>query len=71
MLFLSLFLICISCANPKVIKVIGPNDNNLSCEELSVEIEIANQYANNVQGAKKMNNPHNLGAPIFFFLLWV
>ena len=54
-LFLILCLICTSCANPTVINVIGPNDNKLNCEELSAEIGIANQYANEAQEAKKDN----------------
>ena len=63
---LSLFLICTSCATPTVINVIGPNDNKLSCEELSVEIAKANQYADEAQSAKKMDKPHNIGAILFF-----
>ena len=50
---LSLFLIFTSCATPTVINVIGPNDNKLSCEELSLEITKANKYANDAQSAKK------------------
>ena len=65
-LILSLFLICTSCAIPTVINVIGPNDNKLNCEELSVEITKANQYADEAQEAKKMNKPHNIGALLFF-----
>ena len=64
---LSLFLICTSCASPTVINVIGPNDNKLNCEELSIEISKANQYADKAQEAKKMNKPHNIGAILFFF----
>ena len=63
---LSLFLICISCATPTVVNVIGPNDNNLNCDELSAEIVKANQYADEAQEAKKMNKPHNIGALLFF-----
>ena len=63
---LSLILICTSCATPTVINVIGPNDNNLSCEELSAEITKANRYADEAQDAKKMNKPHNIGALLFF-----
>ena len=63
---LSLFLICISCATPTVVNVIGPNDNKLSCKELSAEIAKANQYANDAQKAKKVGSPHNIGALIFF-----
>ena len=51
---LSLFLF--SCVSPKVINVIGPNDNKLSCEELSKEITIANRYADEAQEAKKMDH---------------
>ena len=63
---LSFFLICISCASPTVVNVIGPNDNKLNCEELSVEINKANEYANEAQEAKKMSKPHNIGALLFF-----
>jgi len=63
---LCLFLVCTSCASPTVINVIGPNDNKLNCEELSVEITKANQYADEAQEAKKMSKPHNIGAILFF-----
>ena len=63
---LCLFLICASCATPTVINVIGPNDSALNCKELSLEIAKANQYADEAQAAKKMKNPHNIGALIFF-----
>lgn len=64
--FLTLFLIVISCASPTVVNVIGPNDNELNCKELSAEIAKANQYANEAQQAKKAGNPHNVGAILFF-----
>lgn len=64
--FLILLLIINSCATPQVVNVIGPNDNNLSCEELSSEIAKANDYANEAQQAKKMDKPHNIGAILFF-----
>ena len=63
---LSLLLFCTSCATPTVINVIGPNDSKLSCEELSIEITKANQYADEAQEAKKMSKPHNIGALLFF-----
>tara|TARA_B110000971_G_scaffold193779_1_gene206919 strand:+ start:68 stop:382 length:315 start_codon:yes stop_codon:yes gene_type:complete len=63
---LCLLLICVSCATPTVVNVIAPNDNTLSCKELSEEIAIANQYADEAQAAKKMGNSHNIGALIFF-----
>ena len=63
---LCLFLICTSCAIPKVINVIGPNDNKLNCEELSTEITKANQHADKAQEAKKMSKPHNIGGLLFF-----
>jgi len=63
---LILFLICTSCATPTVVNVIGPNDNELNCKELSAEISKANEYANKAQEAKKMSNPHNIGALLFF-----
>jgi hypothetical protein len=63
---LNLFIFCVSCASPTVINVIGPNDNNLNCKELSTEITRANKYADEAQEAKKMNKPHNIGAILFF-----
>jgi len=64
--FLILFLFVLSCATPTVVNVIGPNDSDLNCSELSKEIAKANQYANEAQAAKKMSKPHNIGAMIFF-----
>tara|TARA_B100001029_G_scaffold165067_1_gene156443 strand:- start:467 stop:781 length:315 start_codon:yes stop_codon:yes gene_type:complete len=63
---LILFLFILSCATPEVVNVIGPNDNKLSCQELSNEIARANELANKAQLAKKMNKPHNIGAILFF-----
>ena len=65
-LILVTFLYCISCANPTIVNIIGPNDNNLSCEELSEEIAKANQYADEAKDAKKAGKPHNIGAILFF-----
>ena len=64
---LSLFLICNSCATPTVVNVIGPNDSKLNCKELSAEITLANQYADEAREAKKMSKPHNVAALLFFF----
>ena len=66
-LILSLLLICTSCATPTVINVIGPNDSNLNCKELSSEIIKANQYADEALEAQKMSKPHNIAALLFFF----
>jgi hypothetical protein len=63
---LTLFFFTVSCANPTVVNVIGPNDSELNCNELSLEIAKANKYADEAQAAKKMNNPANIGALIFF-----
>ena len=63
---LSILFILTACATPTVVNIIGPNDNKLSCEELSKEIEIANKYADEAQEAKKMSSPHNIGALLFF-----
>tara|TARA_B100000945_G_scaffold317020_1_gene319064 strand:- start:2178 stop:2492 length:315 start_codon:yes stop_codon:yes gene_type:complete len=63
---LILFLFILSCATPEVVNVIGPNDNKLSCQELSNEIARANELANKAQQAKKMDKPHNIGAILFF-----
>ena len=64
--FLILFSFILSCATPTVVNIIGPNDNKLSCKELSAEIAKANQYADEAQKAKKAGTPHNLGAILFF-----
>ena len=64
--YLILLIFILSCATPTVVNVIGPNDNKLSCEELSAEIGKANHYADEAQKAKKANTPHNLGAILFF-----
>jgi len=66
LLFLTLFIFSISCANPTVVNVIGPKDNKLSCEELSAEIAKANKYADEAKEAKKTGKPHNVGALLFF-----
>ena len=67
---LGLFLMFVSCATPTVVNVIGPNDSALNCKELSSEIAKANQYADEAQTAKKIGNPHNIGAMIFFLPGW-
>ena len=64
--YLILFTFVLSCATPTVVNVIGPNDNELNCKELSVEIAKANQYADEAQEAKKASKPHNIGAILFF-----
>lgn len=63
---LTLFLLSVSCASPTVVNVIGPNDNKLSCEELSTEIAKANQYADEANAAKRADKMHNIGAILFF-----
>ena len=65
-LLLSLSFLCVSCATPTVINVIGPNDSELSCKELSSEIAKANQYAEEAQQAKQADKPYNIGAILFF-----
>jgi len=62
-----LILFIASCATPTVVNVIGPNDNEMNCKELSAEILKANQYADEAQQAKKTGKPHNIGAILFFF----
>ncbi len=66
LIFFALIIFVSSCATPTVVNVIGPNDNKLSCQELSNEIAKANQYADEAQKAKKTGEPHNLGALLFF-----
>tara|TARA_Y100001970_G_C13832110_1_gene650249 strand:- start:326 stop:640 length:315 start_codon:yes stop_codon:yes gene_type:complete len=61
-----LLLVLVGCATPTVVNIIGPNDNKLTCEELSNEIAKTNEYANEAQKAKKMSSPHNIGAILFF-----
>ena len=63
---ITLLLFTVSCATPTVVNVIGPNDNELNCKELSVEIAKANKYADEAQEAKKAGKPHNIGAILFF-----
>ena len=63
---LTLFLFIISCATPTVVNVIGPNDSELNCKELSTEITKANQHADEAQKAKKTGSAHNIGALLFF-----
>ena len=67
LILLTLFLFITSCATPTVINVIGPNDSEMNCKELSAEIFKANQYADEAQQAKKTGTPHNIGAILFFF----
>jgi hypothetical protein len=64
---LILVLFCTSCATPTVVNVIGPNDSEMNCKELSAEIFKVNQYADEAQQAKKAGKPHNIGALLFFF----
>ena len=49
----TLILFIASCATPTVVNVIGPNDNEMNCNQLSAEILKANQYADEAQQAKK------------------
>ena len=65
--YLILLVFILSCATPTVVNVIGPNDNKMTCEELSSEIAKANKYFEEAQKAKKTNTPHNLGAILFFY----
>ena len=64
--FLILLLIINSCATPRVVNVIGPNDSSMNCKELSDEIAKANKYFNEAQEQKKMDKGHNIGAILFF-----
>ena len=67
LILFSIFLLIASCATPTVVNIIGPNDSEMDCNELSAEILKANQYADEAQQAKKAGKPHNIGALIFFF----
>ena len=69
LIILTLFLFSASCATPTVVNVIGPNDNEFSCKELSSEIAKANQYADEAQKAKSLGfagkgsvHPKQIGA---------
>ena len=62
----TLFLFITSCATPTVVNIVGPNDSEMNCKELSAEISKANQYADEAQQAKKTGAPHNIGAILFF-----
>ena len=62
----TLFLFIAACATSTVVNVIGPNDSEMNCKELSAEILKANQYADEAQQAKKVSKPHNVGAILFF-----
>ncbi len=66
LILFTLFIFITSCATPTVINVIGPNDSEMNCKELSAEILKANQYADEAQQAKKAGAPHNIGAILFF-----
>ena len=55
-----LVLFLSSCASPKVVNVIGPNDSSMNCKELSDEIAKANKYFNEAQEQKKMDKGHNI-----------
>ena len=66
LILLALTLFLVSCANPTVVNVIQPNDNELSCKELNSQIGKTNQYADEAQAAKKVGKPHNVGAVLFF-----
>jgi len=52
-----LLLVLVGCATPTVVNIIGPNDNKLTCEELSAEIAKTNEYADEAQKAKKNERP--------------
>tara|TARA_B100001057_G_scaffold491638_1_gene582319 strand:+ start:1252 stop:1566 length:315 start_codon:yes stop_codon:yes gene_type:complete len=66
LIILNIVLFTTSCATPTVVNVIGPNDNKLSCKELSSEISKANKYADEAQEAKKAGKSHNIAAVLFF-----
>ena len=63
---LTILLFTTSCATPTVVNVIGPNDSEFNCKELSAEIAKANKYSDDAQKQKKAGNPTNIGALIFF-----
>ena len=64
-LFLLIFVA--SCATPHVVNVVGPNDNSMSCSELSNEISIASRYARDAKAEKNLGTATNVGA-LFFWL---
>ena len=66
LLLLIIIVFTFSCASPTIVNVIGPNDNKLSCDELSQEIERVNKIADEAKEDSKMDKPHNIGAILFF-----
>ena len=56
-LFLLIFVA--SCATPHVVNVVGPNDNSMSCSELSNEISIASRYARDAKAEKNLLNENS------------
>ena len=63
---LTLLVFVFSCATPTIVNVIGPNDNNLNCNQLSDEIAKVNKIADEAKEDSKMDKPHNIGAILFF-----
>ena len=63
-LFLLIFVA--SCATPHVVSVIGPNDNSMSCSELSSEIATASNYKRDAKSEKSLGTATNVGAILFW-----
>ena len=55
-----------SCATPHVVSVIGPNDNSMSCSELSSEIAAASNYKRDAKSEKSLGTATNVGAILFW-----
>ena len=55
-----------SCATPHVVSVIGPNDDSLSCSQISREISIASNYKRDAKAEKSYGTATNVGAILFW-----
>tara|TARA_B100000780_G_scaffold9576_1_gene6744 strand:- start:57 stop:374 length:318 start_codon:yes stop_codon:yes gene_type:complete len=62
--FLALFLN--ACATPKVVSVIGPNDDELTCSQLQSEIAIASNYKRDAKKEKGFGTTTNVAALLFW-----
>ena len=69
MYILSIFTLIFleSCATPRVINVVGPTDNALTCNQLDTEIARANRYADDAKKEKSLGTGTNVAALLFWF----
>ncbi|MDC0163256.1 hypothetical protein OAI48_00205 [Candidatus Pelagibacter sp.] len=64
-IFFSILMLT-SCATPHVVSVVGPNDNSMSCSELSNEIGIASKFKRDAKAEKSLGTTTNVGAILFW-----